>query len=81
MSTSFDYEFIFPDGVFNQTVYDVCTIEDTVGGRNVVIQDTVTKIQNIFHTMNALKVRKFSTFANYENVTYKVTVDNSSWGQ
>lgn len=81
MSTSFDYEFVFPDGVFSQTVYDACTIEDVVGGRQAVIQDTVSQIQNIFNNMSALNLHQFSTFAHYENNTYKVTVANPEWGQ
>lgn len=81
MSTTFDYEFIFPAGSFDQAVYDACPIEDALGGRKQVIQDTVTQIQNIFNNMISLNLHQFSTFASYENMNYKVTVANPSWGQ
>jgi hypothetical protein len=81
MSTTFDYEFVFSTGVFDQVVYDACTIQDTLGGRQQVIQDTVAQIQNIFNNMSSLNLHQFSTFAAYENKNYKVTVANPSWGQ
>lgn len=81
MSTTFDYEFVFPTGSFDQAVYDACTIQDVLGGRQQVIQDTVAQIQNIFNNMSSLNLHQFSTFAEYENKNYKVTVANPSWGQ
>ena len=44
-----DYEFVFPSGSFDQTVYDACVIPDLVGDRAQVIQDTVVQIQGIFN--------------------------------
>jgi hypothetical protein len=79
MSLSFDYEFIFTSGSFDQTVYSTCTIPDTLGGRKVVIERTVREVQNIFNN-NVLNLHKFSTFVEHGNKNYKVTVTNPVWG-
>lgn len=81
MSTTFDYEFVFSTGSFDQVVYDACTIPDIGGGRQQLIQDKVTQIQNIFNNMVSLNLHQFSTFATYEDKNYKVTVANPNWGQ
>jgi hypothetical protein len=80
MSLSFDYEFIFPTGSFDQTIYNACTIPDTLGRRQSIIESTVTEVQNIFKN-NVLNLHKFSTFVEYNNKNYKVTVTNPVWGK
>ena len=44
-STNFDYEFIFHNGVFEQTIYNQCTIPDTLGNRQAAIEGLVSTIQ------------------------------------
>jgi hypothetical protein len=79
MAAVFDYEFIFPTGSFVQAVYNACTIPDTLGSRQGVIERTVKEIQGIFNN-NVLNLHKFSTFVDYDKKSYKVTVTNPSWG-
>ena len=79
MATTFDYEFEFTSGAFEQATYDACTIPDTLGGRQGVIESTVTQVQSIFNN-NVLNLHKFSTFVEYDNKHYKVTVTNPAWG-
>lgn len=74
-----DYEFVFPSGSFDQTVYDACVIPDLVGDRPQVIQDTVVQIQGIFNN-SVLNLHKFSTFVEHGTNNYKVTVTNPAWG-
>ncbi len=78
MSSS-DYEFIFPSGSFDQTVYNACTIPDLVGDRQQVIQDTVAQIQSVFNN-SVLNLHIFSTFVEHGTNNYKVTVTNPAWG-
>jgi hypothetical protein len=75
MSLSFDYEFSFPSGSFNQTIYNACTIQDKLGGRQAIIEGKVVEVQNIFNN-NVLNLHRFSTFVEYDNKNYKVTVIN-----
>lgn len=77
--SSFDYEFVFPSGSFSEVEYNKCTIPDPSGGRQQVIQDTVAQIQNIFNNMSALNLNQFSTFAEYDEKRYKVTVSNPAY--
>jgi hypothetical protein len=79
MATTVDYEFIFPSGSFNQTVYDECTIPDTLGGRQPLIESTVTEIQGLFNN-TVLNLHRFSTFIEHGGKNYKVTVTNPAWG-
>lgn len=78
MATTFDYEFNFTSGSFEQEVYDNCTIPDTLGGRQDVIEATIINIQAVFDN-NVLNLHKFSTFVEYDNYIYKVTVTNPAW--
>lgn len=73
-----DYEFIFPSGSFDQTVYDECTIADTLGDRQALIESAVLNAQNLFNN-NVLNLHRFSTFVAHDNKTYKVTVTNPAW--
>jgi len=76
--SSFNYEFIFTSGSFDQRVYNACTVPDTLGGRQAVIESTIAEVQNVFNN-NVLNLHKFSTFAEYGNKNYKVTVTNPAW--
>jgi hypothetical protein len=75
MSLQFDYEFIFSSGAFEQAVYDACNIPDILGGRQAAIEDTVREVQKIFDN-KFLNLNKFSTFIEYGNKNYRVTVSN-----
>lgn len=75
MSLPTDYEFIFPSGSFDQAVYNACTVPDTLGGRQGVIEDTVAQVQKIFDN-KFLNLNKFSTFVEYGGKNYQVTVSN-----
>ena len=77
--SSFDYEFVFPSGSFDQTVYNECTIPDLVGDRQQVIESTVSQIQNIFNN-TVLNLHNFSTFVEHGTNNYKVSVTNPAWG-
>lgn len=77
--SSFDYEFVFSSGVFDQVEYDKCAIPDNVGDRQQVIESTVVQIQNIFNN-SVLNLHKFSTFVEHGTKNYKVTVTNPAWG-
>lgn len=81
MSNTFDYEFIFPTGVFEQSEYDKCPITDEVGGRQQVIEGVVAEVQNILNNMAALNLNVFSTYTQHNNVNYKVTVHNPNYKQ
>lgn len=74
----FDYEFVFPSGAFNQAVYDECTIPDTLGGRQAVIEGKVDNIVSLFNN-DVLNLHRFSTFVDYDDKKYKVTVTNPEW--
>lgn len=79
MATNFDYEFDFSSGSFDQAVYDACTIPDTLGGRQAIIEGIVAEIQSLFNN-TVLNLHKFSTFVEHDTKTYKVTVTNPAWG-
>jgi len=76
--SSFNYEFIFTSGSFDQRVYNACTVPDTLGGRQAVIESTIAEVQNVFNN-NILNLHKFSTFVEYGNKSYKVTVTNPEY--
>lgn len=78
MATTFDYEFIFPSGSFDQTVYNACTIPDTLGGRQALIEATVLEINGLFNSP-VLNIHQFSTFVDYGGKTYKVTSTDPNW--
>jgi hypothetical protein len=78
MATTFDYEFVFPSGSFDQTVYDACTIPDTLG-RQALVETTISEIQNLFNN-TVLNLHRFSTFVEHDTKTYKITVTNPAWG-
>ena len=78
MSTNFDYEFIFPTGAFDQTIYNACTIPDNLGTRQVAIQELIVTIQALFNN-NALNLHKFSSFIDNDIYRYKVTVTDPTY--
>ena len=76
-STNFDYEFIFHNGVFEQTIYNQCTIPDTLGNRQAAIEGLVSTIQALFNN-KFLNLHIFSSFVDNNNKRYKVTVTDTN---
>lgn len=70
----FDYEFIFI-GSFNLTTYLKCNIKDIIGNRSSIIQNKCIQLQITFNKV--LGSRIFSTFAEYDNKIYKITLNKS----
>lgn len=72
--SDFKYEFNFTNGVFEQVIYDKCDIKDNIGGRQIIIENMVLEILTIFKNIPGLHI--FSTFVNYDNINYKITLKN-----
>ena len=79
MSNTFDCEFNFTDGNFNQAIYDACAIQDTIGDRQAFVENKVLEIKNIFNNMTSLNLHQFSTYMEHDNKNYKITVTNPNW--
>lgn len=73
---TFDYEFNFLNGYFEQSIYDQCTITDTntdlLNNRQSLVESTVNNIMDIFTNIKGLNI--FSTFINYNQHVYKITM-------
>lgn len=74
---TFTYEFNFTNGIFEQSIYDNCDIPDPNNLRQPIIENMVSEILTIFTNVPGLHI--FSTFVNYENVKYKITLNNINW--
>lgn len=70
----FDYEFIFTSGLFDQNIYNVCTLADTTGTRLNDVKNTILEIKGILKEMPGLHI--FSTFLQLNQSRYKITVYN-----
>jgi hypothetical protein len=73
-SLNFDYEFNFTNGIFEQSIYDNCNIQDPIGDRQQIIENKVLEIIAIFN--NLPNLNKFSTFVNHDSTRYKITLNN-----
>lgn len=71
---TYDYEFDFTSGSFDQTVYDECTLPDNLSTRQSEIESKVNQIVSIFS--NLPNLNKFSTFYDDGTYRYKITVTN-----
>ena len=71
---TYDYEFDFTSGNFDQNTYDLCTLPDTLGTRVDNIQAKIEQILTLFTTLPNL--HKFSTFYNDGTYRYKISVTN-----
>jgi hypothetical protein len=67
-----DYEFIFPSVNYDQTIYDQCNIPDPTGKRQHVVQNFIEQLNFMLTQMPG--VHNFSTFFNYLDKRYKVTL-------
>jgi hypothetical protein len=82
LNTIFDYEFYFnTDDItdvdkFN-TIYNECNLEDPTGNRRSLIYDKCLEILQILARTPGIRV--CSSFVNYDNKKYKVTVYNKSY--
>lgn len=70
----FDYEFIFPLGVFDQNIYNQCTLPDVNNSRLQGVKDIIIEIKRIFTEIPGLHI--FSTFLQQETYRYKITLNN-----
>ena len=73
----YDYEFDFVNGVFDQYIYDLCTIPDPSGTRLEVIKTTLDNIVKIFVGVPGFHI--FSTFVQLDDKYYKITTNNAHW--
>lgn len=71
---NFDYEFIFTSGLFNLTVYNLCTLQDTTNTRLNDVKNVIIEIQKIFKDLPGLHI--FSTFLQQNQYRYKITLYN-----
>lgn len=72
--SDFSYEFNFINGIFEQNIYDKCDINDNIGNRQIMIEDMVIKMLGILRDIPGLHI--FSSFVNYDNIIYKITLKN-----
>ena len=70
----FDYEFIFTSGIFDSTVYNLCTLQDSTGTRLNDVKNVVLEIKKILTEIPGLHI--FSTFLQQNQFRYKITVDD-----
>jgi hypothetical protein len=79
---NFDYEFMFDNndiidmGRFD-IIYNKCNIEDVSGNRKDIIYNKCVEIMTLLSISPGFRV--FSSFINYENKKYKVTIFNIEW--
>ena len=71
-TTDYDYEFIFPSVNYDQTIYDQCIIPDPTGKRQPFVQNFIEQIK--FMLIQIPGVHNFSTFFNYQDKRYKITL-------
>ena len=74
MSLNADYEFVFPNAVFDENVYAQCglTVQDEAG-RHQAIKDKVDECVGLLKNLPYLK--HFSTFVTFEEKVYKLTLN------
>ena len=75
--SKYDYEFSFPNGVFEQIIYDECGIAD-VPQRQSIIENKVNDILFLFKNVQG-SFHAFATFTKTSEYTYKVTVKNPNY--
>jgi hypothetical protein len=77
-----DYEFYFYTdditevGKFD-TIYNMCTLEDPSGDRRSLVYDKCLEILEILSITPGIHI--CSSFVNYNNKRYKVTLYNTKW--
>jgi hypothetical protein len=59
------------------TIYNTCTLEDPTGNRKALIYNKSLEILEILSRTPGIHI--CSSFVNYNNKRYKVTVHNMSW--
>ncbi len=59
------------------TIYNMCTIEDPSGNRRALIYDKSLEILRILSMTPGIHI--CSSFVNYNNKRYKVTLYNMKW--
>lgn len=75
MSLDYDYEFIFPNSIFQQNIYNLCTITlstELNTERQLLIENKVYEIQTVFNNIPGIRI--FSTFLETGDKKYKITV-------
>ena len=82
LNTIFDYEFYFnTDDIIDidkfNTMYNECNLEDPSGNRRSLIYDKSLEILQILTMTPGIRI--CSSFVNYDNKKYKVTIYNKSW--
>lgn len=70
MSVNFDYIFEFENGIFEQSIYDQCTIPEGPSNRQQQIEEKVNIMLQVFNNIKGLK--NFETFIIIDSVTYKI---------
>jgi hypothetical protein len=59
------------------TIYNMCTIEDPFGNRRGLVYDKCLEILEILSITPGIHI--CSSFVNYNNKRYKVTLYNTKW--
>ena len=59
------------------TIYDQCTLEDPTGNRKAIIYNKSLEILEILSRTPGIHI--CSSFVNYNNKRYKITVHNMFW--
>jgi hypothetical protein len=80
LGTIFDYEFVFYTNDINtnfDTIYNQCTLEDLSGNSRTLIYDKCLEILQILTRTPGIHI--CSSFVNYNNKRYKVTIHNVKW--
>lgn len=84
LNTIYYYDYIFEfytnditDLEKFDTIYNQCTLDDPSGNRKAVIYNKYLEILEILSKTPGIRV--CSSFVNYNNKRYKVTVHNMSW--
>lgn len=71
-----DYTFEFVSS-YSPEVYNLCTIPDTLGTRNTIIQTKTNEIFSVLNNITSLKVTKMSTFITHDNKVYRLNCSKS----
>ena len=73
MSLNADYEFVFPNAVFDENVYNQCTIQaQNEAERRRLVEEKVNECTQLLANLPFLK--NFSTFLTIEEKIYKLTL-------
>jgi len=73
MSLNADYEFVFPNAVFDENVYNQCTIQaQNEAERRRLVEEKVNECTQLL--VNLPHLKNFSTFLTIEEKIYKLTL-------